>query len=72
MSSGGSQPSAEARLKELEDALRLVWGAMLLAGLEVPDNKRIQAAFQKADKVCRDTGLMAQAGCSWIETECHK
>ena len=56
-----------ARIDQLETTLRIVWGAMLAAKLTAPENVYIQAAFEKADRECRKTGLMARQGVQFIE-----
>ena len=58
-----------ARIEQLEKTLCTVWGAMLAAKLTAPDNQFIQAAFEKADRECRKTGLMARQGVQFIEAD---
>jgi len=57
------------RIEQLEKTLRILWGAMLAAKLMVPDNRCVQAAFDKADRECKKTGLTARAGCMFVEQE---
>lgn len=54
------------REEELETALKIVWGALLLAKLR-SDDVVIQTAFNKADALCRKTGLTARVGCVFSE-----
>jgi hypothetical protein len=58
-----------ARIEQLETTLRIVWGAMLAASLTAPENRYIQAAFEKADRECRKTGLLARQGVQFIEAD---
>lgn len=58
----------ETRLADVEAACREVWGVLLLASIEFPDNAKLQAAFRRADRVCRKTGLMAREGMRFIES----
>lgn len=62
-----SHDEMDKRIAELEAATRECWGVLLLASLEFRDNARLQAAFQRADKLCRKTGLMAREGMRFIE-----
>ncbi len=55
------------RIEQLEKTLCILWGAMNAARLMAPDNRFVQAAYEKADKACRKTGLLAREGCVFIE-----
>lgn len=57
----------QERIAQLETTLRILWGAMLAASLTAPENAYIQAAFKKADKACRATGLVAREGVVFME-----
>ncbi len=56
------------REHELEEALRNLWGLMLMASMRTK-NKYLQAAFRAADEECRKTGLMAREGYEFTKTD---
>ena len=60
-----SEPS---RIAELESALRICWGALLLAD-HVVDDPKVRAAFMKAKQQCEKTGLLPKAGMAFVYDE---
>ena len=60
--------SEQSRIAELERAMRLCWGALLLADLVV-DDPQVKAAFRKADDLCRRTGLLPREGMAFVYSE---
>lgn len=58
----------EGRIAQLEKACREVWGVLLLAST-TDKPAELDAAFRKADRICRRTGLMAKEGMQFVYRE---